>query len=189
MAQGLARGAPDAYDRLYEAVADRLYAFAYRFLDDQQDAEDAVQQAFLELAQTSRSRDGEVPTGGRSLEAWLFASVRFTCIDIVRRRARRPEVPHDRVPEVGDAVEDETRYAIGLDPALERALSQLTPEQRQLIHLRFVEGLDGQQIADIMDSNRVAVYAMGARAQRRLKNLLTRIEAARSPERKGLNDG
>ncbi len=176
----MANGEAEAYDRLYEAMATRLFAFAFRFLSDREDAEDAVQQAFLELAQT-----GSRPDNGRSLEAWLFASVRYTCIDLLRRRSRRPEVPHERVPEENR----EDYYELGLDPQLERALASLTPEQRQIIHLKYVEGLDGQQIADIMDSNRVAVYAMSGRAQRRLKNLLVRIDRGRSTNRKGFKGG
>lgn len=170
----------EAFDRLYELIGDRLFAFAFRFLSDREDAEDAVQQAFLELAQ-SQSR----PDNGRSLEAWLFASVRFTCIDLVRRRSRRPEVSQEAVPEH----DGEDTYQLGLDPDLEQALASLTPAQRQLIHLKYVEGLDGQQIADIMDSNRVAVYAMSSRAERRLKNILGQIESGRSKTRKDFNDG
>lgn len=180
VAESVAHGDPDAYNRLYEAIADRLFGFAFRFLNDREDSEDAIQQAFLELAQ-SDSR----PDNGRSLEAWLFASVRYTCLDLLRRRARRPEVPHERLPESND----EDHYQLGLDPGLERALASLTPQQRQIIHLKYVEGLDGQQIADIMDSNRVAVYAMSGRAQRRLRNLLIRIDSGRSSSRKGFKGG
>ncbi|MGI9596265.1 MAG: RNA polymerase sigma factor [Acidimicrobiales bacterium] len=176
VAESIGRGEADAFDRLYDRVADRLFRFAFRFLSDREDAEDAVQQAFLELAQSAGR-----PDNGRSLEAWLFASVRYTCIDLLRRRSRRPEVPQEQLPEV----DGEDQYQLGVDPSLERALASLTDAQRQIIHLKYVEGLDGQQIADIMDTNRVAVYAMSGRAERRLKNLLIRIDSGRTPKRKG----
>ncbi len=175
----MARQDPEAFDRLYDRMSDRLFRFAFKFVSDREDAQDAVQQAFLELAQTKNR-----PDNGRSLEAWLFASLRFNCIDMLRSRSRRPEIPHEQVPES----DDEDRYELGIDPNLERALASLTPAQQQLLHLRYVEGLDGNQIADIMGTNRVAVYAMGGRAERRLRNILIRLDSGRTLQRKGSKD-
>lgn len=160
---GIAAQSTAAYADLYSLVADRLFAFAFRMLGDSHEAEDAVQQAFLELSQTARP-----PNRGRSLEAWLFTSIRFTCGDVIRQRARRPAVPTDPVPE-GD---HEDRYALGLDPELESALAHLTPQQRAVLHLKHVEGIDGEQIADILGLTRMAVYATAARAERRIRQLL-----------------
>ncbi|MGH1489885.1 MAG: RNA polymerase sigma factor [Acidimicrobiales bacterium] len=179
IAESVAHKDPEAFDRLYERMSDRLFGFAFRFVSDPEDAQDAVQQAFLELAQAT-----DHPTNGRSLEAWLFASLRYNCIDVLRSRSRRLEVPHEHVPDV----DDEDHYDLGIDPSLEQALTSLTPAQRELMHLKYVEGLDGQQIADIMGTNRVAVYAMSRRAERRLKNILTRLDHSRSLQRKGLKD-
>lgn len=157
---GLANRSPASYERLYDLMADRLYRLAFRLLSDRQEAEDAVQQAFLELTRTN-----DPPTRGPSLEAWLYASVRFTCLDTQRTRSRRPAVPHEQVPEI----DGEDEYDLGLDPQLESALALLTPDQRLVIHLKHVEGLNGYQIAEIVGSNRIAVYAMAGRAERRMQ--------------------
>lgn len=119
--------------------------------------------AFLELA-----RAKELPSEGRSLQAWLYASVRFTCLDTQRYRRRRPAVPQQQLPEA----EGEDEYSLGLDPQMEAALALLTPDQRLVVHLKHVEGLDGNQIAEIIGSNRIAVYAMAARAERRMRRYL-----------------
>ncbi len=160
---GIAAQNAVAYSELYALVADRLFAFAFRLLGDRHEAEDAVQQAFLELARTDTP-----PNRGRSLEAWLFTSIRFTCIDVVRQRSRRPAVAADDVPDV----DHEDLYDLGLDPLLENALRSLTPQQRAVLHLKHVEGLDGEQTAHILGLSRVAVYATAARAERRLRDLL-----------------
>lgn len=160
---GLKAGKPEAYNRLYALVADRLFRGAFRLLEDRQEAEDAVQEAFLELV-----RAGCPPDSGRSLEAWLHTSVRFSCADQFRRRRRKPSAPRAEVPDQAD--EDE--YWLGYDPDLEAALSQLTPMQRLVIQLKHVEGMDGQTIAEIAGTNRGAVYAAAARAERRLGRLL-----------------
>lgn len=173
LVEGIATGCQEAYEHLYEHTADRLLGFALRLLHDHQEAEDAVQQAFLELARTPSP-----PTEGRSLEAWLFTSVRFTCGDVFRRRLRRPEVPYDTFPDV----QREDVYELGLDPEIEVALASLTPQQRVILHLKHVEGFNGHQIAEIVGSNRVAVYAAAGRAERRLKTLL---ESGRARPRGG----
>ncbi len=169
---GLTNRVPAAYNQLYDLMADRLFAFAYRKLSDRHEAEDAVQQAFLELAQAAA-----VPVRGRSLEAWLFTSVRFTCIDMTRQRVRRPVIPCHPVPE-GD---HEDQYDMGLDPVLEGALSSLTDQQRLVLHLKHVEGIDGEQIAEILGVTRMAVYATAARGERRMRQLLAGTANPLSP--------
>jgi RNA polymerase sigma-70 factor (ECF subfamily) len=160
-----------AFTELYELIAERLFRFAYRMLRDRGAAEDAVQHSFLELVRARPQLSSD-----RSLEAWLFKSVRFTCLDEIRRRSRRPEIPSDQLPEHGqeDAIAT-------IDPDLERALAALTTEQQVVLHLKHVEGYDGEEIAEIVDSNRTAVYAMAARAEARLKKLLDPVESARDP--------
>lgn len=134
-------------------------------------AEDAVQQAFLELA----AHSGEVRGGGVALRAWLYRSVRFSCLDELRRRRRRPEVPTDELPDrpLGDDPPG--------DPDLEAALGRLTPEQRAVILLRHVDGFDGAEIAGMLGMTRAAVYAAGARAEARLRKLLRPVESAPGP--------
>ncbi len=156
-----------AFTELYELMAERLFRFAHRMLGDRGASEDAVQHAFFELVRARPQLEAD-----RSLEAWLFKSVRFTCLDELRRRTRRPEVPSDQLPDTG--IED----IIGLtDPELEAALSELTSEQREVLHLKHVEGYHGAEIAEIVESNRSAVYAMAARAEARLRKLLDPIES------------
>lgn len=169
LAPRLAACDPMAYTELYDRMANRLFAFALRMLRDRHDAEDAVQHAFLEMVR-ARPHLSEA----RSVEAWMFKSVRFTCLDEVRRRGRHPATPTDRLPEV-PSLDEEVE---SMDPELESAVAQLTAEQIQVIHLKHVEGYDGDEIAEIMGSTRPAVYAMASRAESRLKKLLAPVESA-----------
>ena len=143
-------------------------------LRDRRQAEDAVQQAYLELVRSADTFRGD----GRSLRAWLFRSVRFTCLDEIRRSTRRPETPTAALPErgsAGDGVPD-----LGLDPELETAMLALSPRQRSLIVLRHVVGLSGAELADAMDMSRPAAYAATERAERRLRKLLSDVESGES---------
>lgn len=149
-------------------MADRLFRLAYRILRDRGAAEDAVQHAFLEFV---RARPQLAALS--AVEAWLFKSVRFTCLDEIRRRSRHPESPTDILPE--QITHDPVPLS---DPDLEEAMSKLTLDQREVLHLKHVEGYDGSEIAEITDSNRTAVYAMAARAEARLRKLLRPVESS-----------
>jgi RNA polymerase sigma-70 factor (ECF subfamily) len=158
-----------AYSVAYAHTADVLASFANGMVHDRAFAEDAVQQAFLELAVASPQVKGD----GRSLRAWLFRSVRFTCLDELRRRKRHPESPTDPLP---DNPPDSTPESEG-DPDLEAALGQLSERQRTLLTLKHVAGLSGEEIAQIVGSPRTNVYAATRRAERRLARLLAPTKA------------
>lgn len=163
---GIRSRSETAFATAYRCTADPLASFANGIVHDTRFAEDAVQQAFLELVQAAPRIKGD----GRSLRAWLFRSVRFTCLDELRRRARRPEHLTAAVPEVG--VDSEHPPGFDTDPDLAAAMKQLTTNQRTLLVLRHVVGMDGNEIADVVGGNRVAVYAAARRAENRLRVLL-----------------
>lgn len=155
-----------AFATAYRCTADPLASFANGMVHDRRFAEDAVQQAFLELVKAAPRIKGD----GRSLRAWLFRSVRFTCLDELRRRSRHPEHLAARVPEVG--VDPGLPPELDTDPDLAAAMSRLTDQQRTVLVLRHVIGMDGNEIAEIIGGNRVAVYATARRAENRLRSLL-----------------
>ncbi len=169
--EGIRNRSDAAFSAVYRLTGDALASFAFSMLADRQAAEDAVQQAFLELVKAAPSIKGD----GRSLRAWLFRSVRFTCLDEIRRRGRRPETPTASIPEHADV------HAVletpGMDADLENALCDLTERQRNLLSLRHVVGLSGSETAEIMDMSRPAAYAATARAEKRLRKLLGRVES------------
>ena len=168
-----------AFRAVYHLVAPDLLSFANGMLRDLGAAEDAVQQAFLELTRAAPTIKGD----GRSLRAWLYRSARFSCLDEIRRRKRRPEQPTERLPDQGveDAIADG-------DPSLAAALMALGERHRSILILRHVIGFSVDEIAGILGSNRTAVYAASARAERRLRSELARVESsviAASPPSEG----
>lgn len=171
LVDGVRRRSDAAFADVYRLTGDPLASFAFSMLRDRQAAEDAVQQAFLELVRAAPTIKGD----GRSLRAWLFRSVRFTCLDEIRRRSRRPETPTASIPESPD-VHAELQTP-GLDPHLENALSELNEQQRNLLSLRHVVGLSGAEAAEVMDMSRPAAYAATARAEKRLRKLLEGVES------------
>ncbi len=170
LVEGERRRDNGAFAALHRMTADALASFAFSMLRDRKAAEDAVQQAFLELVRAAATIKGD----GRSLRAWLFRSVRFTCLDEIRRRERHPESPSDSIPDTPHTAEEDL---VGIDPDLEAALSQLTERQRTLIALRHVVGLSGAELASVMEMSRPAAYAATSRAEKRLRKLLLGVES------------
>jgi RNA polymerase sigma-70 factor (ECF subfamily) len=157
-----------AFAVAYQHTANPLASFANGIVHDRVFAEDAVQQAFLELVKAAPSLKGD----GRSLRAWLFRSVRFTCLDELRRRSRRPEALVAQLPDRGE----ERQLDDDPDPGLVGALDQLSERQRMLLILKHVVGLDGREVADVLGGNRTSVYAATRRAERHLHKLLDGAE-------------
>jgi RNA polymerase sigma-70 factor, ECF subfamily len=182
LVDGIRRRSDPAFADLYNTVGDALASFAFSMLRDQRAAEDAVQQAFLELVKAAPTIKGD----GRSLRAWLFRSVRYTCLDEIRRRKRHPETPTESLPETPN-VEDEMP-GLAMDPDLENALAQLTERQRMLLTLRHVSELSGAEVATAMGMKRPAAYAALARAERRLRSLLTGVESGPAAASQSVTD-
>jgi RNA polymerase sigma-70 factor (ECF subfamily) len=118
-----------------------------RILGDPGRAEDAVQDAFLNVWNRAASFD---PKRG-SLRAWLLAAVRNRCIDLLRGRAGRERQELELEAEVADAQSPSDPWrevALSLERAAVRdAMASLPPEQRQAVELAYFGGYSHVEIA------------------------------------------
>ena len=157
---GIRRGSNEAYRAVYDHTASDLLSYANGMLRNRAAAEDVVQQAFLELVAAAPGFRGR----GEALRVWLFKSVRFRCLDHLRRASSR-EIPTDRLPDTG--ITDEP--VLDIDPRLLVALDELSERQRSMVLMRHVAGMSGAEIAAVVGLNRAAVYAVVRRAERKLR--------------------
>lgn len=140
-------GDAEAFGRLYDRHAATAYSLARRICTRPQLAEDAVQEAFLQLwrdAGTFRFGEG-APVG------WLLAIVRHRSLDLVRRVAAAEGRRHDdddalvAVADVGPAPDEQT-CTREREHVIASALSQLPELQRHVIELAYFDGLSQSQI-------------------------------------------
>ncbi len=164
---GIRRGSDEAYRAVYDHTAADLLSFAHGMLRNRASAEDVVQQAFLELVAAASTFRGQ----GEALRVWLFKSVRFRCLDLLRRASAK-EIVTDRVPERGVVAEP----VVEIEPRLLAALDELSERQRSMVLMRHVTGMSGAEIAAVVGLNRAAVYAVVRRAERKLRDSVTREE-------------
>lgn len=146
---------------LLQALYPPLYAAAVKLVRGR-DAEDLVQDTILEVLVRHPNFEGvSHPLGYTKTVLVRLASRRF-------RNITPTNVPVDVFQTLEQSpIEDwETRVAGDVD--LQRAIRRLPPAQRACVYLRFVEGLDDQQIASILGSKPSTVRAHVSRAVRRL---------------------
>src|SRR5262245_44010367 len=136
-------GHRDAFEALYRAYWERLYAFAFRYVRSQQDAEDVVQEVFVRIW---RGRADWVPPG--AVRNYLYLAVRNAAFDCLHRAAVARRWRGKTAHLVTVAAIQPDLEAAELGAAVERALADLPPKRSAVCKLRLIEGLSYAQIAD-----------------------------------------
>jgi len=159
-----------AFEALYRMYWERLYAFAFRYLRSQQDAEDAVQEVFFRIW---RGRAEWVPAG--AVRNYLYLAVRNAALDRLQRAAvaRRRRVGTAQLVTVAEIQPD--LEAAELAAAVERALADLPPKRSAVCRLRLIDGLSYTEIAHRLAIGEKTVETQLARG---LKFLRERIRQA-----------
>jgi RNA polymerase sigma factor (sigma-70 family) len=161
---------PDAsLSARFEAARPQLGALAYRMLGSIDDAQDAVQEAWLRLSRTESAARNAIA----NLDAWLTTVVARICLNVLRDRGRERPVAHlpDPIVDADDEFDPEHRAmladAVGL--ALFVVLDTLPPAERLAFVLHDVFGVPFDQIAPIVDRTPEATRKLASRARRRIE--------------------
>ena len=157
---------PAALAQIYDTYAAKIYAYIYRHVGDAHRAEDLTSSVFIKmldaLERDKFARD--------ALQSWLYRIAHNIIVDDVRKRQRRPtSALHD-----GLALPPESNPDFIVSQRLEseellQAIDQLTEVQRDVIILRFGEGLTAPQVANILDKTEEAVRALQRRGLANLR--------------------
>ena len=145
----MAAGSQDALAQLYDRYSGLAYGIALRVLGDPGRAEDAVQEAFLNVWNRAGAFD---PERG-SLRSWLLTAVRNRSIDYLRGRGAHERREQDLEPltaMVGASGDPWHEVSLKLErDAVREALTSLPPEQRQAVELSYFGGYSQTEIADL----------------------------------------
>lgn len=170
-----AAGSEDAWNQLVTGHRQLLHSIARGFRMNEEEASDAMQATWLALlTQMGRLRDPERVSG------WLASTMRRECLRTVRRRRREHLVDPSLDPlvrTVEDADETGVDHELLLaerNAAVWRAVDQLAPRQRQLLHV--LAATPTPAYAEIADRLQMAVGTIGPtrlKALHRLRTLLT----------------
>jgi RNA polymerase sigma-70 factor (ECF subfamily) len=156
---------------IYDLYSPRLYRYALRLLTDPDTAEECVAETFSRYLQALKKGGG--PTS--NLQAYLYRVAHNWVIDYYRNKPIQEELN----PELADDKLENPLVQVTENFQRERvrnALFHLTPEQRQVIMLRFYEDWSHAEIAKLIGKTAQATRALQHRALEALKRMLVEQE-------------
>jgi RNA polymerase sigma-70 factor (ECF subfamily) len=167
-----AAGEDAAFSDVYEALAPRLFPYLRRQVRDPAQAEDLLQQTFLQI---HRARASFMP--GAEVTPWAFAIARRLVIDASRQSKRsvqlaREEEVEAHPPHARDPRSDDVVHALELAALLERELDRLPENQRVAFELVRQDGLSIAEAADVLGVTHAAVKLRAHRASEALRAVL-----------------
>jgi RNA polymerase sigma-70 factor (ECF subfamily) len=150
----------EAFDELYKRYSPRVFGYLYQRLNGNiEEAEDITAEVFAKVYQKIDTFE----VRGAPLSSWLFRIARNRLIDSVRRRPDQPEIGLDNAPSLtGGPVFHGVDQQMAIE-LLKSGLSRITPEQRQVIVLRFLEDKSLAETAAVTQRTEEAVKKLQSR--------------------------
>ncbi|PLW76513.1 RNA polymerase sigma-70 factor [Cohaesibacter celericrescens] len=163
----IAMGQEVAFQALVARHIDRGYAVAYRILHNGSDAEDVLQDAFLQVW----TRRDNWKSGQAKFSTWLFRVVTNRCIDHLRKNKATAldEIPEPKDGKLSQSKILEMREGLEL---LEDAVAKLPDQQRIALVFSYYENMSNREIAKIMDTSVSAVESLLKRGKQKLRIIL-----------------
>ena len=175
----LQAGDPDAYERLVRIHGGRLLSVARRFLPNNEDAQDAVQEAFIKAFRAIGTFEERA-----QLHTWLHRILVNTALMKIRSRKRRPEESIDDLLPTFHADGHQTTESRDWSDAIferketaamvRRAIAQLPDHYRAVLTLRDIEERDTMETAAALGTTTTVVKVRLHRARQALRTLLDR---------------
>ena len=156
--------------KLYNQYCDAMYTIAFRFMKNSQDAEDAMQEAFIKAFKKIDMFKGEVTFG-----AWLKKIVIHTSIDLLKSaKLKFSEMDDTHLKVVGDDDSWEVNEKISIEE-IKNAISELPRKYELVLSLFLMEGYDHSEIAGILDISEVNSRTQLLRGKQKLKESLKQL--------------
>ncbi|TET53671.1 MAG: sigma-70 family RNA polymerase sigma factor, partial [Anaerolineales bacterium] len=168
------QGDPAAFSELYDRHQPAIYRYIVFRVSTAATAEALTSDVFVRLV----DRIDRFKYRGRPLLAWLYTIARNMVADHHRRSGRYDTVPLDKIPAASGQEGPEDVVELRFDAqAVVRAISELTENQRQVILLKFAEGMDNAAAARVLGRSVGAVKALQHRALAALRRILEEADS------------
>ncbi|PAU93111.1 hypothetical protein CK503_13155 [Aliifodinibius salipaludis] len=155
----LCQGNKKALAALFDDYFDALYSYGYRLTPNTDLVRDSIQEVFYNLWKYRKNIDQP-----DSVEAYLFISLRRQLFQKKKKMKRREDVNKKYFSEEFDALLNYQVWQHALDlqeeenEDLKEAVTELTPRQREVIYLKYFEGLSTKELADILQIRAQSIY-------------------------------
>jgi RNA polymerase sigma-70 factor, ECF subfamily len=159
---------PDAWSQIFDKHYERIYRYAYRRLGDQEAAQSITSDAFYRLLVASQ--DGRGPREGVLL--WLYRTAHNLVIDVYRQSPKQTLPLDETLLSDKNPSPEEALVVLQEQEQVRAALWLLTPDQQQVVALKFMEGFENEEVAEMMEISVGAVKSLQHRALARLARIL-----------------
>ncbi|WP_440614224.1 sigma-70 family RNA polymerase sigma factor [Candidatus Pelagibacter sp. HIMB1748] len=158
------KGNHSAFSKLVNIYTTRFYSMAYRYLNNQQDAEDIVQKAFLKLWKNPYSWT----PGKAKFTTWFSRVIINLCLDQLKKRklvsiSENFEFMDQSTLQIEKIIKEERNILV------QKAIQQLPTRQKTALILCFLEGYSNKEVATILETTEKAVQSLLLRAKDFLK--------------------
>jgi RNA polymerase sigma-70 factor, ECF subfamily len=162
-----------AWDYLYGLAFPQVYRYVAARVPSRSEAEDVTEEVFVGALQSVAGLRASDEAG---FLAWLYQIARYKLADRLRQQYRRPTEPLDPALEVADQNPTPEEEALRADArsAVRSALAELTPEQQEVITMKFMLEYDNAKAASIMGKSTGAINQLQHRALAQLRKILTK---------------
>ena len=168
----------DELAEIYDAYYLPIYRFIFRQIGDVELSRELSADVFCRMLQAVK-KDVEIV---QRLAPWLFRTARNIVIDHFRRQKHRNHLSiHEEAIESSHDTVESADQRISAHQ-VRKALQKLTPDQRQVILLKFMEGLSNQEVAELLSKPVGAVKSLQHRALDTLREMLIPVEERESHE-------
>jgi len=167
-----------AFSELVERHLGPVYSFVVRFVGDQHDAEDIVQETFLKAWKSAKSYREEAS----KFKTWILRIARNTAIDHLRKKKHVPfsafdteegvNVLAETIPD-SEELPDEKLAKVMDAESLTQAMQSLSPESREILLLHYTNGLTFLEIGEMLGQPQNTVKSRHHRAVLSLRKVLS----------------
>ena len=150
------------------AICEYFYPQVLKYMHyrvDAVSAEDLAGEVFLRVLRHIREQKG-------SFQAWLYKIAANVVIDHVRTRKTRKEIPMDEQVIESVVNDKDPSKVVGRQIDISNAIVKLTDDQKELITLKFIQGLSNTDIAQITNRSQEAIRGLQYRALSALRLIL-----------------
>jgi len=170
----------DFLEAIYKRHAKQLYFYGLSCCSDIDIVEDAIHDVFIDLCQ-HQERFEKI----RNLKYYLMASLRYTIHqrlekEVLSTELKKEEELEDFFERDAQDIYIEQEEKAGHMQIAEDLLSRLTPHQREVIYLRFSEGLSFNKIAELMTIHRQSAQNLFQQSINKLRKEISRISIKNS---------
>jgi RNA polymerase sigma-70 factor (ECF subfamily) len=153
-----------SFQSLLDAHAQKAHRAAFGILRDRESAQEAAQEALLKAFAARASYDD-----ARPFYPWLYRIVKNTCLDLLAKKKRRPQVElfEEAMAAPGPLPEEEVRRKEDAE-RLMVALADLSQDHQEAINLRHFQELSYAEMAEILEVSEGTVMSRLFRARKAL---------------------